>query len=61
MKGHVEHGRIHGPYTQNGVRLPQYNAVQRFWYGTPGWFKAMNISIPGHAGMAAGRAGSEPK
>jgi hypothetical protein len=34
-------------------------AVQRFWCGTPDWFKAMNISIPGHAGIAAGSAANE--
>lgn len=53
-QGAVQHGRIHGPYTVNGQRLPQYNAAQRIWYGTPDWFKAANVSIPGHAGVATG-------
>jgi hypothetical protein len=48
----VEHGRIHGPYTVDGVKLPRFNAVQRAWYGTPDWFKALNFSVPAHAGVA---------
>lgn len=52
----VEHGRIHGPYTVDGVRLPQFNAAQRFWYGTPDWWKALHVSVPGHAGAAVGRS-----
>jgi hypothetical protein len=59
-KDAVEHGRIHGPYTVNGVKLPQFNAAQRFWHGTPDWWKALNVSMPGHAGTAAGRSKSEP-
>ena len=56
MADAVEHGRVHGPYTVNGTRLPQFNAAQRAWYGTPDWFKALNLSIPGHAGLATGAA-----
>ena len=61
MKDAVQHGRVHGPYTVNGVRLPQFNAAERFWYGTPDWFKALNVSVPGHLGTAAGRGVSDKK
>lgn len=61
-KDAVEHGRIHGPYTVNGVRLPQFNAAQRLWYGTPQWLKAAYVSSAGHGGTAAGRAAdTKPK
>jgi hypothetical protein len=56
MADAVQHGRVHGPYTVNGQKLPQFNALQRFWYGTPDWFKAFNVTIPGHLGTATGRA-----
>jgi hypothetical protein len=52
----VEHGRIHGRYTVDGTKLPRFNALERFWKGTPDWFKALNISIPGHADLASGEA-----
>jgi hypothetical protein len=55
----VEHGRIHGSYKVDGLKLPQFDAVRRFWYGTPDWFKALNISVPGHAGTAAGRSAKD--
>jgi hypothetical protein len=51
----VQHGRIHGPYTVNGVRMPEFNDLEKLWYGTPDWFKALQVSIPGHLGTAAGR------
>ena len=54
MKDAVEHGRVHGRYTVDGVKLPQFNFAQRVWYGTPDWLKAANVSIPGHLGTAAG-------
>lgn len=53
MEDAVQHGRVHGPYTVDGVKLPQFNAAQRYWYGTPDWWKAANISAPAHAGLAA--------
>ena len=56
IRRNVEHGRVHEPYTVNGTKLPQFNAVQRAWYGAPDWFKALNLSIPGHAGLATGTA-----
>jgi hypothetical protein len=56
MADHVQHGRIHGPYTVDGVKLPRFNRLQRFWYGTPHWFKALTVSTSGHADTAAGRA-----
>lgn len=53
----ADHGRIHGPYKG----LPQYNALQRIWRGTPDWWKAANVSTPAHAGVAAGLAVDEQK
>lgn len=60
MADAVEHGRIHGPYTVNGTRLPRFNAVERAWRGPPDWFKALNISVPGHAAVATGAALNDP-
>jgi hypothetical protein len=54
LKDAVEHGRIHGRYTVDGVRLPQFPPIERFWKATPDWFKAANVSVPGHAGTAIG-------
>lgn len=45
MEDAVQHGRIHGRYKG----LPQFNALQRYWYGTPQWWKAMNASLIGGA------------
>ena len=59
MKDAVEHGRVHGPYTVNGVKLPRFNALERFWYGTPPWVKSAYVSSAGHSGAAAGRAGAD--
>lgn len=50
----VDHGRIHGRYTVNGEKRPPYGDVRRVLAGTPDWFKAANVSVPGHAGLAAG-------
>ena len=47
------HGRIHGRY--NG---PQFNPAQRFWYGTPAWWKATvgeAAGIPAAAGWEASK------
>ncbi len=61
MKDAVEHGRVHGPYTVDGVKLPRFNALERIWYGTPDWLKAGYVSSAGHAGEAAGRVGADRK
>jgi hypothetical protein len=37
----VTHGRVHGPYTVDGAKLPRFNDVQRIWYGTPDSAKAL--------------------
>lgn len=55
LEGAVEHGRIHGPYTVDGVRLPQFGPVERFVRGTPDWAKAGQVSAAGHGGTMAGR------
>lgn len=36
----ISHARIHGPYRVEGVRLPQFGQVRRFWEGTPAYAKA---------------------
>jgi hypothetical protein len=61
MKDAAQHGRVHGPYTVDGVKLPQFNALERLWHGTPDWLKAGYVSSAGHAGEAAGRAGADPQ
>lgn len=55
-KDAVQHGRIHGPYTVNGVRLPRFSVPERLWFGTPPWAKAAAASVTGHAGEAVDRA-----
>lgn len=49
----VTHGRVHGRYTVDGVKLPQFNALGRYWYGTPDWFKATNVTLPSGVWRAA--------
>ena len=44
----VTHGRIHGRYTVDGVKLPRFNPAERVWHGTPTWTK------PAAAGVAGG-------
>jgi hypothetical protein len=34
----AQHGRTHGNYKG----MPQYNMIQRYWLGTPRWWKATN-------------------
>jgi hypothetical protein len=41
------HKRIHGRDLVS--ELPRFNIFQRWWYGTPGWAKAMQGSIVGGA------------
>jgi hypothetical protein len=43
----VTHGRVHGRYTVNGVKLPQFSVPERLWHGTPDWFKAGSVSAAG--------------
>ena len=45
----VTHGRTHGRYTVDGVKLPRFNPAQQVWYGTPAWAKATGTSVGGHA------------
>ncbi|MFL5297365.1 MAG: hypothetical protein ACJ798_13370 [Phenylobacterium sp.] len=56
MEDAVQHGRVHGPYTVDGVKLPRFNMAQRYWYGTPDWSKAWTFSAPAHGGLAAALA-----
>ncbi len=47
MKDAVQHGRVHGGYTVNGVTLPRYGVPARIWYGSPDWAKAAPVSVGG--------------
>ena len=49
MPSHEIHGRIHGRYKG----APQFNLAQRFWLGTPDWFKAAIVGAAGHPAMTA--------
>jgi hypothetical protein len=46
------HTRIHSASRKAG--LPRFNALERYWYGTPTWWKAANTSAAGHAIQVAG-------
>lgn len=43
------HGRITGTYKGK----PQFNAVERYWYGTPAWSKVATGALLGHPAAAA--------
>jgi len=43
------HGRITGPYKGK----PQFNALERYWYGTPAWSKVATGAAVGHPAAAA--------
>lgn len=51
MKNSVVHNRVHGLFGE-----PQYSLPQRFWYGTPGWFKAATGGLLGSGAMEAREA-----
>jgi hypothetical protein len=46
METPLHHTRIHGASRRFG--LPQFNVLERFWHGTPTWWKAANGSAAGH-------------
>lgn len=52
----VTHGRIHGRYTVNGVKLPRFNPAERVWHGTPTWTKPAAAGAVGGAVRAPVRA-----
>lgn len=43
----VTHGRIHGRYTVDGVKLPRFKQGERIWRGTPNSAKAAVVTTPG--------------
>ena len=45
----VTHGRVHGRYTVDGVKLPQFNTGERLWHGTPSWTKPAAVGATGAA------------
>ena len=46
METPLDHIRIHG--RSRKFDLPRFNRLQRYWYGTPRWWKAANGSLAGH-------------
>ena len=46
----LHHIRIHGRSRKFG--LPQFNVLERYWHGTPTWWKAANGSVAGHGVQA---------
>lgn len=50
------HGRITGSYKGK----PQFNALERYWYGTPAWSKVATGAAVGHPAAAA-KAQAEKK
>jgi len=48
----LTHTRIHS--ASRKFDLPRFNMLERYWHGTPTWWKAANASILGHATKAAG-------
>ena len=55
MESPVMHGRIHGKY----MGLPQFNVLERYWYGTPLWWKALNGAVLGAAEQEAAGASAK--
>lgn len=55
----VTHGRVHGSYTLNGVKLPPYGPIERVVRGTPDWAKAAPVTTP--AGVARSNEASRRK
>ena len=51
------HARLRNSY----LGLPEFNVVQKAWYGTPGWFKPLFVSAPGHTADAVGSGDREGK
>jgi hypothetical protein len=49
------HGRIHGPYKGK----PQFNALQRYWYGTSHGSKAAQFSAAGHPAVSIREGGGQ--
>lgn len=57
LESSLEHIRIHG--RSRKFDLPQFNAIERYWRGTPGWWKAANASVVGHVGPPIVHAADE--
>lgn len=51
MESAEVHGRVHGRYKGK----PQFNALERYWHGTPPWWKAANAAAAAHGGSAIKR------
>jgi hypothetical protein len=50
MESPLIHTRIHG--ASRKADLPRFNRVERYWHGTPTWWKAANASATGHLTQA---------
>jgi hypothetical protein len=55
METPLHHVRTHGASRKFG--LPQFNALERYWHATPGWWKAANGSLAGHTAEGVGHGG----
>jgi hypothetical protein len=53
----VTHGRIHGRYTVDGVKLPRYGRAERLLRGTPDWSKAAMVATPAGVARSAEASG----
>jgi hypothetical protein len=51
MENSLVHTRIHG--RSRKADLPRFNPLERYWHGTPRWWKAANASGVGHLSQAA--------
>ena len=48
----LHHIRIHSASRTKG--LPRFSPVERYWHGTPSWWKAANGTVLGHVAQAIG-------
>ena len=60
MKDAVQHGRVHGRYSVDGVKLPRYNPAERVWHGSPDWAKATPVSVAGRVVPDKDKKGRRP-
>ena len=48
----LHHTRIHS--ASRKMELQRFSPIERYWHGTPTWWKAANASAVGHATQAIG-------
>jgi hypothetical protein len=57
MESPLHHIRIHGRSLR--FDLPRFSAIERYWHGTPTWWKAANASVAAHVAEPATHALSD--